>query len=149
MTSETQMGILNRMDTLSEIETDRTNYEREFNGFRPKFKGVAQGYYPNTCMTYIKVLCVLLPTYIVCVVGLIFITAWAINDSQTYPLFCFFLLCAYILVSTVVVYFGAFGRLKLERESLDQRREEQLAKMEEKKREREQADRLLREYNQK
>ena len=149
MTSETQMNILNRMDTLSELDSERPNYQREFNGFKPKFKGKAQGYYPNTCRTYITVLLILQPAYIVCALGL-WLQIWlATSYSVIFSYVCFGLLCAYVAVCTIVVYCGAFGRLKMERECLAARRQEQLARQRMKKEEREQAEKLLREYNSK
>ena len=147
MTSETQRSILSRMDTLSEIETDRNNYQREFNGFRPQFKGVAQGYYPNTFGTYVKVLCVLMPAYIVCAVGLYFIIQWAITDGPSYAYSCLGMLIGYIVITTLIVYCGAFGRLKMERDCLARRRKDQLEKQEKRRIEREQAEKMLKDYH--
>lgn len=149
MTSETQMGILNRMDTLSEIDTSRQNYQRDFAGFKPEFKGMAQGYYPNTPWNIVKCILILFPAYIVCFFVFVAVTSWAISNSDQYAQFCFYLLLAYIAICTLVVYRGSFGRLKMERDCLAKRRREQLEAAARKKREREQAERLLQDYNRK
>ena len=53
----------------------------------------------------------------------------------------------YVAVVLVYVYFGSFGRLKIEREVLAKRRAEQVQEAARKKQEREEAERLIQEYN--
>lgn len=53
----------------------------------------------------------------------------------------------YISLLLIVVYWGSFGRLKVEREVLAKRRREQVEEAAKKKKDREEAERLILEYN--
>jgi hypothetical protein len=149
MTTETQMGMINRMDSLSEIEQGRTTYQREFEGFKPKFEGIAQGYYPNTFWNFVLCIVMLFPAYIIAIIAFIFFTQWAITNGDQYSIFCFWLLLGYIALCVLIVYIGAFGRMKMERETLAERRQIQIELAKKAKLERDHAEELLLQYNKK
>lgn len=144
------MNKMNKMkgtDSFSEIQDQRKGYEREFAGYKPKFEGIAQGQYPNTVGNIILCILVFFPGYIV-IGGVFALCIWLCTwHPNFYTHLCFWLLMGYISFLLIVVYWGSFGRLKVEREVLAKRRKEQLEEAAKKKKDREEAERLIDEYN--
>ena len=59
---------------------------------------------------------------------------------------CFALLILFVVITTVVVFSGSTGRLKLERDSLRERRKEQLAEIKRVEEDKTAADNRLKEF---
>ena len=118
---------LNRHDTISEFEMERDTYAKEFNSFTPTFIPSQEGKYHNTPQNYLIIILSLFPVYILCGVALWIQVSIALYASKMFSYFCALLLLGYIIFLLVLIFVGASGRLRMEREALEARRLEQIA----------------------
>lgn len=116
MKKETKQDYL---DNTLERECLQTQYKSDFGGYRPHFEGRPPGQLPNTWKTYVAVILLLFPCWILSTGLFAACLAWATREPDSFCWANLALLIATVCFIIILSYIGSIDRRKREKDYID------------------------------
>lgn len=131
------------LDNTLENECIQNQYKADFGGYRPHFKGANQNILPNTWKTYVAIILLLFPCWIISTGLFVLATYWGTVHQESFTYTMLALLIATVVFIIILSYVGSLNRRVREMKYIQSKEKEleQIKKLV--KEEQEAADRLL------
>lgn len=120
----------NYLDNTLEKEIVQQQYKADFGGYRPHFEGRNPNVLPNTWKTYVALLLLLLPAYVLAIGLFAGVLAWATHHNESFTFVCLAVMIATVVFLIFISYVGSFDRSKKEKEYIASK-EKQLGEVKE------------------
>ena len=129
-----------------EINKKLDQYKKEFDIYKPNFKGRHENDFPPKWYDYVLQTLVCLPIFVVCGLLMWGLLAWGFAHSRSFGWVSFGIFIGYLVVLNLLVFFFGGGNRKRERECIAAKFLENTEKTKRKREEAELNAQMLRQY---